>query len=69
MRALLLAPLLSSCATIATPSRCETALSGLSAASEIVSVLQAHGIAPDVAAKVGPLLALGKIGMGVACSR
>lgn len=60
---------LSACATIgATPSRCETALSGLSAASEIVSVLQAHGIAPDVAAKVGPLLALGKIGVGVACA-
>ena len=70
MRALLLAPLLlAGCATLTSARNCETALSGLSAASEIMSVLQAHGIAPDVAAKVGPLLALGKIGVGVACSR
>ncbi len=58
---------LSGCATLTTPSNCERALTGLSAASEIVSVLQAHGIAPDVAAELAPLLALGKIGVGAAC--
>lgn len=65
---ILAASTLSGCATITTARNCERALSGLTAASDIAAALQANGIAPDVAAKIGPLLALGKIGVGVACA-
>lgn len=70
----ILAPLLaltalSGCATILTPSRCETALGAAQTAQEIVAVLQARGIAPEIAAKIAAALTVGQITLAAACAR
>lgn len=66
--ALLLAPLLASCATVLTPARCETALHAAQTAQEIVAVLQARGVLPEIAAKIASALTAGQITLGAACA-
>lgn len=67
MRALVFTPLL--LAGCVTPQNCERAVTGLTVASDIIAVLEANGIAPEIATKLAPLLALGKVSVGVACAR
>lgn len=63
----LLAMALVNCATL-TPDRCQRALTGLTAASEIVARLQALGYQSDVAAKIAQALAVGQITLATACA-
>jgi hypothetical protein len=59
---------LAGCATILTPQRCEAVLSGAQTAQDIIAVLIARGVQPDIAAKVGNALALGQITLATACA-
>lgn len=59
---------LSGCATILTPSRCEAALGAAQTASEIVAVLQARGVAPEIAAKIASALVIGQVTLAAACA-
>ncbi len=58
---------LTGCATLS-PTRCEQVLNGLSTASEIVAVLQARGIEPEIAAKIAQAIMLGQISLSAACA-
>ncbi len=66
--AMLAVSTLSGCATVLTPDRCETALTGLGTAQDIVAVLIARGVQPEIAAKIAQALAVGQITLGTACA-
>lgn len=73
MKHRLFAPLLAATALLSlsgclTPDRCQRALTGLTAASEIVTRLQALGYQSDVAAKIAQALAVGQITLATACA-
>lgn len=59
---------LTSCATVLTPARCERALSGLQTAAEITAVLIRNGIAPETAEKVASAISLSQITLVAACT-
>lgn len=65
---LLAAALVSGCATITTPRNCERALTGLTAAQQIIAVLQAAGVKPEIAAKIASALAVGQVTVATACA-
>lgn len=60
--------LLSGCATILTPARCERALSGLQTAADIAAALIRNGVAPVTAQKVADAISLSQLGVGAACA-
>lgn len=62
------AALLSGCATVLTPSRCERALSGLQTASDIIAVLQSRGVAAEIATKIADALLFSQITLATACA-
>lgn len=68
LAATLAAGTLSGCATVLSPANCERALSGLETAQEIIAVLQARGVAPEIATKIANALTLGSITLAAACA-
>ena len=66
--ALTAAVLLCGCSALLSPTNCERTLSGLQTASEIVAVLQARGVAPEIAAKIAQALAVGQVTLAAACA-
>ena len=66
--ALALLPLLAACATVLTPERCETALGAARTAQDIIAVLVARGVEPEIAAKIAAALAVGEVAVGAACA-
>lgn len=65
-RLLVLAPLL--LAGCVTPQNCQRALTGLTVASDIAAVLQARGVAVEVADKIASALVVGQVTLAAACA-
>ena len=61
--------LLSGCATIFTPRRCEQAAAGLGGAAQIAQVLIDHGIEPAKAAKLADAVVTGRVLLAPACAQ
>ena len=61
--------LLSGCATIFTPRRCEQAAAGLATAAQIAQVLIDYGIEPAKAAKLADAVATGRMLVAAACAQ
>ena len=61
--------LLSGCATIFTPPRCEQAAAGLATAAQIAQVLIDYGIEPGKAAKLAEAVATGRMLLAAACAQ
>jgi hypothetical protein len=61
--------LLASCATIATPRRCEQAAAGLATAAQIAQVLIDSGIETAKAQKLADAVTTGRILLAAACAQ
>ena len=61
--------LLSGCATIFTPRRCEQAAAGLGTAAQIAQVLIDYGIEPAKAAKLADAVATERMLVAAACAQ
>lgn len=65
----ILALLVASCATIATPQRCEQAAAGLQTASQIAAVLVNRGVEQQRAVKLAEAVATGQLLLAIACAQ
>jgi uncharacterized protein YceK len=61
--------LLSGCATIFTPRRCEQAAAGLATTAQIAQVLIDYGVEPAKAAKLADAVATGRMLIAAACAQ
>ena len=59
---------LSSCATVLTPSRCETAMAGLTTVEQIAAVLVNNGVEADKASQIASAILIGKVALATACA-
>jgi hypothetical protein len=64
-----LALLLTGCATIVTPQRCEQAAAGLERADQIAQLLTDFGVAPAKARKLADAVAAGRMLLAAACEQ
>jgi uncharacterized protein YceK len=64
-----LALLLSGCATVLTPQRCEKAAAGLDTAAPIAQALIDRGIAPAKATKLADAVVAGRMLLAAACAQ